>query len=360
LRIHPLPIGELASLDTAVCDGEPVPFKYNFTGTAPWNLYFSDESSYTVSSNDSLILKDFIGSDVSSQHEIDIDSLSDGNNCKATNLSGLIKVLSYEIPSPKIISAANVCGDSAMVMAETPKFNSNWRGEGLSFIDSENNQTEVRSAVYDTPMTVIWHEQNNFCSNEDTAEMVFFKLPVLETEFSDTVIYNKTYHTVNAPVPEYDSVTWIAVDDLFFVSDYSATFADLSGIELDSENQLVYRIDNGVCFVTDTMNISILDILSRKAFTPNEDGVNDYFYIEGLEDEGVCKLAIINLWGNVVFQSENTYDQTLSDDQPYWDGRDEKDRLLPDGTYYYILETGVSKAIKKGYVIIKGSRANGN
>ncbi len=50
------------------------------------------------------------------------------------------------------------------------------------------------------------------------------------------------------------------------------------------------------------------------AFTPNGDGTNDYFFVqgEGLVDEGF-ELLIFDRWGNNIFQSNSLYQQ--------WDGR---------------------------------------
>lgn len=57
-------------------------------------------------------------------------------------------------------------------------------------------------------------------------------------------------------------------------------------------------------------------------FTPNGDGFNDFFVIEGIENCELSKLIIRNRGGNVVFQS-NAYHNN-------WDGGN-----LEAGTYYY-------------------------
>ena len=57
-------------------------------------------------------------------------------------------------------------------------------------------------------------------------------------------------------------------------------------------------------------------------FTPNGDGFNDFFVIEGIENCELTKLIIRNRGGSVVFQS-NAYHNN-------WDGGN-----LEAGTYYY-------------------------
>lgn len=65
------------------------------------------------------------------------------------------------------------------------------------------------------------------------------------------------------------------------------------------------------------------DVDIPNIFTPNNDGVNDFFYIKGIDD-GNWQLEIYNRWGALVYFSYN-YDNQ-------WNGENS-----PDGTYYYIL-----------------------
>jgi gliding motility-associated-like protein len=78
-------------------------------------------------------------------------------------------------------------------------------------------------------------------------------------------------------------------------------------------------------------------------FTPNFDGINDYFEIEGLKP--FSSIMIFNSIGRMVFQSE--------DYQSNWDGTDLDGKALPEGTYWYIIvEPGFANK-KKGYIYIK-------
>lgn len=71
-------------------------------------------------------------------------------------------------------------------------------------------------------------------------------------------------------------------------------------------------------------------------FTPNGDGINDVFKIEGLENYPGSPLLIINRWGNEVYRQDNYTND--------WDGSQ-----LPEGVYYYILRINSSDLSKKKY-----------
>ncbi|MFK7980885.1 MAG: gliding motility-associated C-terminal domain-containing protein, partial [Saprospiraceae bacterium] len=65
-------------------------------------------------------------------------------------------------------------------------------------------------------------------------------------------------------------------------------------------------------------------------FSPNGDGINDYFKIKGIENFPINEVSIFSRWGNMVYNQ-----QGYSNEEP-WDGTME-DKLLPDGTYFYVL-----------------------
>jgi len=69
-------------------------------------------------------------------------------------------------------------------------------------------------------------------------------------------------------------------------------------------------------------------IIVPNVFTPNNDGVNDYFVIKNLLLYDVRKLVVYSRWGQVVYQSDSYNND--------WDGKN-----VVDGVYFGILETEV-------------------
>jgi gliding motility-associated-like protein/uncharacterized repeat protein (TIGR01451 family) len=81
-------------------------------------------------------------------------------------------------------------------------------------------------------------------------------------------------------------------------------------------------------------------VVFYKGFSPNNDGLNDFFVIEGIENFENSTLNIYNRWGSEVLFEKN-YKNNWNGK---WLGND-----LPDGTYFYIFKDGVSKTYS-GYV----------
>ena len=95
---------------------------------------------------------------------------------------------------------------------------------------------------------------------------------------------------------------------------------------------------NNMAMVVQQVNPLIIP----NVFTPNGDGVNDYFFIPGLDTYSENEITIINRWGNVVYEKKNY--------QGDWTGNG-----LPEGTYYYVLRAFTLAGVwdvYKGYVTL--------
>jgi large repetitive protein len=84
-----------------------------------------------------------------------------------------------------------------------------------------------------------------------------------------------------------------------------------------------------------------------KGFSPNDDGVNDAFFIDCNSSYAQATLRVFNRWGDEVYNSNGHYANN-------WTGKNGNGEDLPDGTYYYIYDyaDGVKKAYQ-GFVVIE-------
>lgn len=100
--------------------------------------------------------------------------------------------------------------------------------------------------------------------------------------------------------------------------------------------------------VTVTVMCDTLDI--PNGFSPNSDGTNDLFVIDGINNYPGNVLFIYNRWGNLVYKKRD-YDNT-------WDGRSNVNGVmygqeLPNGTYYYILDLNLDQKPLNSFVVVR-------
>jgi len=110
-------------------------------------------------------------------------------------------------------------------------------------------------------------------------------------------------------------------------------------------------VTDGVCSDTTTIIIDAFGesaILIPNVFTPNGDGSNDIFTVEGVNLESV-EGEIYNRWGQLMFSWNNI--------KGHWDGRTLAGSEAPDGTYFYIITAigvdGTEYFEKGGFSLIR-------
>ncbi len=103
------------------------------------------------------------------------------------------------------------------------------------------------------------------------------------------------------------------------------------GTYISQSNVLYFEIPT-VPIPPDPPITEVDDLSIPNVFTPNGDGENDIFLIQGVSRFRTAEVTITNRWGNVVFRSDN-FQNTNG-----WDGRDMKTgQMVSDGTYFYII-----------------------
>jgi gliding motility-associated-like protein len=106
-------------------------------------------------------------------------------------------------------------------------------------------------------------------------------------------------------------------------------------------------VDTNCCAMSDTLKVVYLDLVLPSAFTPDQDGHNDWFRAKGA-NQGVddFSLYVYNKWGQLVWHT--------SDLLAGWDGTF-NGQACPLGVYSYILRYSSSgEAIKKKSILKKG------
>lgn len=188
------------------------------------------------------------------------------------------------------------------------------------------------------------------CAQTDTVRLKAHMNPKIEilSDPTDTVYLDKPYvkwmfNNLDTVCDGHDTI--IEISNFYWEFEgFEQTFTEKSPTityyASDNDHAITkLHVTNGYgCDTTYTdTHLLILPVKLKipNIFTPNGDGINDYFEI-GYGEEGKPindlnvyflsnKLTIFNRWGRIVYES-NDYKND-------WDGG-----KLPDGTYFYVLE----------------------
>ncbi len=98
------------------------------------------------------------------------------------------------------------------------------------------------------------------------------------------------------------------------------------------------------CKSSDHMMISAFEnIYIPSAFSPNGDGLNDYWQISGLSEQVHSTVFIYDRFGQIIYQSSGKKHQ--------WDGT-KGGQKMPSGNYVYMFQPGDGTEMRKGTITL--------
>ena len=171
---------------------------------------------------------------------------------------------------------------------------------------------------------------------------------------SDTLTFKVKVINNDSEAQTYlNTVIGTALSDTILVSDKSN-----SGSIADKNSDGNPGNDNeptGITIAPAKEDTSAVSVIIYGGISPNGDGLNDVLVIKDennkitLTEADNISVYIYNRWGHLVFESENyfkAFPQGSDVNNPNgWDGssntgiRVEKDKFVPDGTYYYVVSS---------------------
>jgi gliding motility-associated-like protein len=131
---------------------------------------------------------------------------------------------------------------------------------------------------------------------------------------------------------------------------------DLNFTGVDQFTYVLY--DSKRIAVSDTA-IAIIKVVADEArpevviyngITPNGDGRNDLWIIDGIEEYPDNEVLLFNRWTDLVREFTGYNNSTV-----VWDGTNQFGKEMPDATYYYIVKLRAINKIYTGWVVIHGS-----
>ncbi len=195
-----------------------------------------------------------------------------------------------------------------------------------------------------------------------------------DQQCTDSIIYSNLIHVNQRPEPDFsytpepvpiiDPVAHFENTTIAYANYYCYwNFANLDSISNNcnpdflfsmpgSYEVILYVIDENQCeaSVRHTVNVNAdLTVFVPNAFTPDGNGDNDVFGVQGIYlDHTDFLMIIVNRWGETMYESSNP-------DEP-WTGKVRNtDKMAPDGVYAYFIrvkDLSGHRREMKGYVTL--------
>jgi gliding motility-associated-like protein len=188
-----------------------------------------------------------------------------------------------------------------------------------------------------------WKVQNGICpANSDTVKITRFATPPPAAAGEDIVTESPDVG-LDAKLTGGQGV-WTILEGNCSIDDPHNPQTTIRNIAAE-KTVLRWTINAYYCPVTsDDITVLFKPFSIPNGFSPNGDGINDQFEITSLSKYRNVRLTIFNRWGLQVYENP--------DYKNNWDGRNSQGQLLPDDTYYFILEVPSYKNLS-GFIILK-------
>jgi gliding motility-associated-like protein len=339
--VKPIPAFQLPGVLCVPNDTAKFINKTIYTGTAPngltWNWNFGDLSAASAAKDPGHLYKT-----VGSYTVKLVATASDG--CR-DSISQELKSLINGPTAAFDPSATILCTGERLVLTDRsiPAPGStitkwNWQfGDGSS---AAVQHAEKRYSRPGTPFKIIQLVTSpNGCSDTATANITVYDVPRVEAGPDRVVLQGNTVQlqgtvtVAGSAVIKWSPSTWLSADNV--TTPYVSPQAD----------QLYYlTVSSGQCSAYDSVRVKVLpELVMPNAFSPNGDGNHDIWDIPGLNTYPAAIVQVFNRYGQKVFESKG---YTVA-----WDGTFQG-KLLPSGTYYYVIHPGEGKPAQTGPVTI--------
>jgi len=312
VTIYPAPYAYAGS-DTSVCSLDTI-----ILGSSPL-LNYTYTWSPTLGLSDSSISNPIFSHDDNASYTLIVMDTSTGcENTDSINISIITEIIANAGVDTTICS-----GDSVQLNASGGTIY-NWSPSvGLSDTTINNPYSNVDSSVTYTVIV----KAGTCATDTDSVNVYVIQLPSISVSTDVTIYLGESVQLNGSGGPAF---AWFPIDGLNCstcenpianptqTTTYYLTVTNSEGCSIS---------DTVVVYVDLTKVIFIPDI-----FSPNDDGENDYFYVQGLGIEEL-NMLIFDRWGEKVF--ENT---GFIVDDPYagWDGT-YKGKLMNAAVFVYIV-----------------------
>lgn len=238
-----------------------------------------------------------------------------------------------------------ICGNSLTLFAFPPPVGTGiWGGTGGVAFSNLNDPSATASNLAWGINTLLWKVTELPCSITDTVIVTAYQVPSAALAGPDQTISGSPLATLGAVLPAIGNGWWSSLTPGPVVTSPGNAASGVTGL-VPGYNLFQWTVTNGPCpSSSDQMQIYFAELQIPTGFSPNGDGVNDFFELPGLPPGDAVSLTVFNRWGNEVYANANYQNE--------WSGNNAAGQALADDTYFVVIEIGGIDPYK-GYVVIK-------
>ncbi|MEX1001377.1 MAG: gliding motility-associated C-terminal domain-containing protein [Crocinitomicaceae bacterium] len=250
-----------------------------------------------------------------------------------------VEVASVSPPAPTIITTDSIyCpGDTLLTMSISEQ-----TSQTISWYDNGELLDVAETGTSYIPNDLQTGNNYFYATLTDTAgcvsypDSINYLLLDVSTMYADTIVEVCIGSEVILNAYGGEAYQWTESNQIISELDQPSVETKI----LTDENFIVTITDGFGCQTKDTVVVVLLSqdqcqVDVYNAFSPNNDGKNDVWIIDGIEGFGQNRVIVYNRWGDVIISFDN-YDNL----NVVWDGNNKNGKPMPAGTYFYVVEVG--------------------
>lgn len=264
----------------------------------------------------------------------------------STGCGGSGTAITNVTESPIVWTSGNeqICGLETTIEAGNSTGNGHW--ESLDNIELSTNLSSqnIQAPGYGN-YSIMWTAENDGCFSQETITLEFYDNPTEAQAGSDQQLELTDRAEISANTPSTGQGTWYSSDTDLIFNEPTAPTTIVNQLKIGN-NEIFWKITNGTC--PESISKVVIEVLPMhipNAFSPNGDGVNDFFIISGLDAVSPVDFKVWNRWGAEVYSNQH-YDNT-------WNGQHKNGNDLPSDTYYYSIDIPASPKTLKGFILLQ-------
>ncbi len=268
-------------------------------------------------------------------------TITDANGCSASDNVSVLVIVSSDA---SITEPGNICSGTLPFDLVAATAGGTWSGDG---VDPETGEFDPETAGVGTHEII--YTISGSCGDADTIYLSIIQqadASITITSDLDTMFLSNPAVILTAS--DLGGI-WTGDGTDPITGEFTPSIADLGS------HNIYYEIDDP-CGDIDSILIVVIpdpipDLVIPDVLTPNNDGYNDTWRIQGIRAFENVTIVIFNRWGDEVFEFSGTGDAYF-ELQNQFDGI-RNDKELPFGTYVYLLELDNEEVYKGTLTIIR-------